>query len=109
MPEESRIAALSMSAQAADVVLHSLEFVERQDYGRIDKETARSIPAFLTHPPCDLRRKALSYTSYQQVTGLPYTKLFEGHSTKQWQQIAQDCGSQITIRERLYSAAEASR
>ena len=110
MPEEeARIAEHSMSAQGPDVVLHSLEFVERQTYGRIDVETARPMLAFLTHPTCDLRRKALSYTSYQQVTGLPYAKLFEGHSTVEWQRIAQYCGSQIAIRERLYSAAEASR
>jgi hypothetical protein len=105
--ENARTTASSLATQGADLVLHSLEFVERQTYGKVDVEKARSMLAFLTHPPCDLRRKALSYTSYQLVTGKPYAMLFAGHSTAEWQQVAQDCASQIAIRERLFSAAEA--
>ncbi len=105
--EKARTIANSLASQGADLVLHALEFVERQTYGKVDVEKAKSMLAFLTHPPCDLRRKALSYTSYQLVTGKPYAMLLAGHSTAEWQQVAQDCASQIAIRERLFSAAEA--
>lgn len=106
LKEEALTDAHSLAAQGADLVLHCLEFVERQRYGILDAEKAKSMPAFLTHPPCDLRRKALSYTSYQIVTKKPISMLFKGYSTNEWRRIAQDCGSQISIRERLYSAAE---
>ena len=105
--EEARTIACSLASQGADLVLHSLEFVERQTYGKVDVEKAKSMLAFLTHPPCDFRRTLLSYVSYQLVTGKPHAMLFAGHSPAEWQQVAQDCASQIAIRERLYSAAEA--